>query len=1022
MLLKSFLCLSACVTLVAFGFDANGADPVKYSTQVAPVLRAYCLSCHSRVEAQNGLSLQAPDDILKGGENGAVLDAATPNNSRLLQVLTSTGDDHMPPVDEPQPNAEELSLLKQWLIDGAAFDSRMAVLPALPQVAVTSGTVRSPVLAMGVSRDGKSLLMGKFKSVEQRSIENRELVWAMVVPDGKVNGLHVSSDGESILLATGTPGLSGRAIEVGIGSTEIRREFAGHNDILYAATWSPDGALVATAGYDRRIILHDAKTGKQIRELLGHNGAIFDLQFSPDGTLLASASADATVKIWHVASGERFDTLSQPQSEQYAVTISPDGRFIFAAGADSRIRKWKLVSVSAPQINPLMISRFAHEGAITKMEMSADGRFLATASENGSIKLWDTKTVSEQFAETLDADFVSSLAFEDVSARLVIATAKGGQQTIALPSIAPPETTVLEASVVMVSDATDLPVDVAEVEIHSTDVQVVSFPAAIAGVIDGGESSNPDIDAFRFDARKGQAVLVEVNAAREKSPLDSNVEIVDSLGKPVLQAQLQAVRDSYFTFRGKDSDTSDDFRVFNWQEMELNEYLYADGEVVKLWLYPRGPDSGFKVYPGFGSRQTYFETTPTSHPLQGPAFIVVPHAPDAALKDTGLPVFPIFAQNDDDPMRQWGQDSRLMFYPPADGSYVVRIKDARGFQGAGYKYKLLLRHPRPDFSVAMSGAELSIHRGTGREISFTATRLDGYAGPIEIFAENLPPGFSLSDPVLIQDEQRQAFATLIASADAVQPADDAVAKIVLKARARISEMEVTHDIGGLKSLKLAEKPKVLVRVMSAEQQAAGVAEHTPELTVWTGETVKAFLKVERLDHAGLVEFGKEDSGRNMPHGVFVDNIGLNGLMLLEGQNEREFFITTAKGVPEMSRPFYLKSNVDGGITTFPVMLHIRHRSAEGHAIVPDAIETVRADSFVMETCIHYPTESTTECRIMKDETGPNSDKLFSMFEPHTQLYKRGKAGEPVQFGRQVLVYKADHEVRRVSDNATERTD
>jgi hypothetical protein len=28
-----------------------------------------------------------------------------------------------------------------------------------------------------------------------------------------------------------------------------------------------------------------------------------------------------------------------------------------------------------------------------------------------------------------------------------------------------------------------------------------------------------------------------------------------------------------------------------------------------------------------------------------------------------------------------------------------------------------------------------------------------------------------------------------------------------------------------------------------------------------------------------------------------------------------------------------------------------------------------------------------------------------MFEPHTQLYKRGKAGEPVQFGRLVLIYE-----------------
>jgi hypothetical protein len=44
-------------------------------------------------------------------------------------------------------------------------------------------------------------------------------------------------------------------------------------------------------------------------------------------------------------------------------------------------------------------------------------------------------------------------------------------------------------------------------------------------------------------------------------------------------------------------------------------------------------------------------------------------------------------------------------------------------------------------------------------------------------------------------------------------------------------------------------------------------------------------------------------------------------------------------------------------------------------------------------------------RIIHGETVPNSDKLFSLFEPHTQLYKRGKAGEPVQFGRQILVFE-----------------
>lgn len=48
---------------------------------------------------------------------------------------------------------------------------------------------------------------------------------------------------------------------------------------------------------------------------------------------------------------------------------------------------------------------------------------------------------------------------------------------------------------------------------------------------------------------------------------------------------------------------------------------------------------------------------------------------------------------------------------------------------------------------------------------------------------------------------------------------------------------------------------------------------------------------------------------------------------------------------------------------------------------------------------------TARRRVLLGETVPNAEKLFSLFETHTQLYKRGKAGEPVQFGRQVLVFE-----------------
>jgi hypothetical protein len=46
-------------------------------------------------------------------------------------------------------------------------------------------------------------------------------------------------------------------------------------------------------------------------------------------------------------------------------------------------------------------------------------------------------------------------------------------------------------------------------------------------------------------------------------------------------------------------------------------------------------------------------------------------------------------------------------------------------------------------------------------------------------------------------------------------------------------------------------------------------------------------------------------------------------------------------------------------------------------------------------------------RVLEGEAVPNDQKLFSIFETHTQLYKRGKAAQPIQFGRMVLIYEDD---------------
>ncbi|MCA9061443.1 MAG: hypothetical protein KDA96_00210 [Planctomycetaceae bacterium] len=933
--------------------EVRGQSEVSYVKDVAPLLRTYCVGCHGPDSPEADLALHSAGLISTGGKSGAVINRDKPADSLLLKVIESAGDDHMPPPDEPQPSSAERRVLRTWIEAGAAYDGDPAMLLQVPSIPSLVSRV-PPIRAVRLAANASTLVTASHQGVRLFNAEQVRGLQASLpktglpvlslpaaaadlpVGDaGKLLDADISADGSLVVVGTGIPGLSGKAVLFRDGA--LAATFSGHSDVLYAARISPDGKRVATAGYDRRILIHDLSSGTVQVELKGHNGAVFDLDFSPDGTLIASASADGTVKVWSVSTGERLDTLSQPLAEQYRVRFTRDGNRILAVGADSRIRMWQVVSRTQAAINPLLVAQFAHEGAIENLALSRDHQWVATSSEDGVVKIWDSETLTEQAAFLIQPQLATALVFDESS--LWIALSDGSWRAASLPEAPVRSRSAADdtASAGMISRFPDQPLhEIAEQEPNNNaeQSQPVAFPTVISGVIQTSDEV-PDSDLFRFAARKDQPVLLEVRAARDKSPLDSRIEVLTTSGEPVLRTRLQAVRDSYFTFRGKDSDTIDDFRLFNWQEMDLNQYLYADGEVVRLWLWPRGPDSGFKVYPGFGRRYTWFDTTATSHPLQGPAFIVEPRGPEEPITDNGLPVFPVYFENDDDPLREWNQDSRMTFVPPADGEYCVRISDARGFQGADFLYHLTIRSPQPDFQVSVGGNTVAVHPGTGRELSFTAKRIDGYSGPVMITAHNLPPGFALSDPIIIEPEQEQAFGTLVAAMDAVTPTEEQVAAVRFTAAAQIGDSMVSHDCGGLKALKVEQNPQVRVIIQSLDQ--SNISEGPiPELTMFAGETLRAWVRVERNNFDGLVVLGKEDSGRNLPHGVIVDNIGLNGLMLLEGQTEREVFITAAKWVPETSRTFFLKSNIGGGITSFPVMLHVRHRETpiEGQAAVP----------------------------------------------------------------------------------------
>src|SRR5207247_9421114 len=119
-------------------------------------------------------------------------------------------------------------------------------------------------------------------------------------------------------------------------------------------------------------------------------------------------------------------------------------------------------------------------------------------------------------------------------------------------------------------------------------------------------------------------------------------------------------------------------RLANWEEMLLNEDVYLNGDVIKLYQQRRGPDADAQFYPENGNRFAFFDTTSRAHTLGEPAYIVVPYAIGTELPNNGLPVFTLHCENDDDAQRKLGKDSRLTFVDPADGTYYILETDVGG--------------------------------------------------------------------------------------------------------------------------------------------------------------------------------------------------------------------------------------------------------------------------------------------------------------------------------------------------------
>jgi hypothetical protein len=432
--------------------------------------------------------------------------------------------------------------------------------------------------------------------------------------------------------------------------------------------------------------------------------------------------------------------------------------------------------------------------------------------------------------------------------------------------------------------------------------QTVTAPVTINGHIGGGTAQDraPDEDYFRFHAEQDEHLTIEVAAARLGSPLDSVIEVLDAQGNPIPRATLRCLNQTTTTLSDRDSRT-EGVRLVSTSGLREGDYLMIGDELDQIAYIPDQPDADVSLKSSDGLRKAFLGTSPDAHAVNTTVYKAQILPPDADYPPNGLPVFHLTWRNDDGGAG-YGADSRLDFVAPKGGDYILHLKDVRAMNGPwpGFPYRLTIDRPQPSFNLAASPENPNVPRGGSTPVTVVADRLQGYEGPISVEVKGLPAGLAAA-PAEIPAGQDSTMVMVQAAADANLDGPPAAIKFVGHARADGREIErVANQDAALQLATVIPPPDVVVTT------------EPRQITLEPGKEVTVRLELER--HNGFK--GRVPcSVQNLPPGVRVVNVGLNGVLVTEDQSARTFTLRAESWAKPIEQPIYVVAEVESNSST-----------------------------------------------------------------------------------------------------------
>ena len=109
-------------------------ESVDYNSQVKPILNKHCISCHGGVKQSGGFSLLFESEAKGDTDSGrpAIIPGHA-NKSEFIRRLKSKDPEERMPYEKDPLTKEEISILSDWIDQGAQWDTHWSYVPVSPE-------------------------------------------------------------------------------------------------------------------------------------------------------------------------------------------------------------------------------------------------------------------------------------------------------------------------------------------------------------------------------------------------------------------------------------------------------------------------------------------------------------------------------------------------------------------------------------------------------------------------------------------------------------------------------------------------------------------------------------------------------------------------------------------------------------------------------------------------------------------------------------------------------------------------